>query len=92
MVFSLAPKAHKMGSWKIWNTAVSATESASSAVKQLPIISSARSLWWAPMAMEALGAPPMAIKELKALISVMMGKVMPTPVRAAVPISGICPM
>lgn len=44
------------------------------------------------MAMEALGAPPMAIKELKALISVMMGKVMPTPVRAAVPISGICPM
>lgn len=43
------------------------------------------------MAMEALGAPPIAIKELKALISVMMGKVMPTPVRAAVPISGDVP-
>ena len=61
-------------------------------VKQLPIIRSARSLWWAPMAMEARGAPPMATKELKALISVMMGKVMPTPVKAAVPISGMWPI
>ena len=92
MVFSLAPKAHRMGSWKIKNTAVSTTEMHSRVVKQLPIIRSARSLWWAPMAMEARGAPPMATKELKALISVMMGKVMPTPVKAAVPISGMWPM
>ena len=92
MVLELAPKAQRMGSKNRRNRAVSTTDRPNRAVRQLPMICSARSGWWAPMAMEARGAPPMAMRELKALMRVMMGKVMPTPVRAAVPISGMWPM
>ena len=63
-----------------------------SATAQLPIITSAPSLSFAPMRIAARGAPPMPIRELNADISMMIGNVTPTPVSAAAPISGIWPI
>lgn len=42
--------------------------------------------------MEARGAPPAPISEAKAVTANRIGKQMPTPVIAALPTSGICPM
>ena len=60
--------------------------------KEFPKICSARLCSPFPREMAAKGAPPAPTKELKAEISVRMGKVTPTPVRARCPTSGILPM
>lgn len=45
-----------------------------------------------PSSMEARGAPPAPISEAKAVTAGRIGKQMPTPVIAALPTSGMCPM
>ena len=89
MVPALAPKAISSGSQKTRMTVVSTTEMQTNAAQQLPRISSAILLSWRPIKMAARAAPPMPIRELKAVISVIIGKVTPTPVKAVAPITGI---
>ena len=92
MVSSLHPKIHSSGSPQSQNAAVSTTAVATRVVKQLPMISWARSLFPSPMAIAALGAPPWAMSIVKAVMSVTMGRHRPTPVSATRPTSGIWPM
>ena len=92
MVSSEAPKAIRTGSLTRENTAVSRAASISSRAVELPRIFSAPSRSPAPRRMEAKGAPPMPAKAVKAEMSIRMGKVTPSPVRAARPTSGIWPM
>ena len=74
------------------NTIVSTTEVHKSMVVELPRIFSAPFRSPAPNRMEARGAPPWPAKAAKADTSMMMGNVMPRPVRAVLPTSGMCPM
>ena len=71
---------------------VSSREAASRRIRELPRIRSASSLRPAPRRMDARGAPPCPAKAAKADTRVIMGKVTPTPVRAVLPTSGMCPI
>ena len=64
---------------------VSTSAVTSSIVRQLPIMRSDFSLSPAPSAMEARGAPPMAISEANAEMAMMTGRHTPTPVSASLP-------
>ena len=92
MVASEAPKAMRMGRLKAEKVRVSTAAVHSSMVRELPKIRSALSRSPAPRRMEARGAPPMPAKAAKAEMSMRMGKVTPTPVRASWPTSGMWPM
>ena len=92
MVSSEAPKAMSTGSLIMENTVVSTAAKISSKVVELPKIFSAPSRSPAPRRMEARGAPPMPAKAVKAEMSMRMGKVMPRPVRAVRPTSGMWPI
>ena len=69
-----------------------AADSASSSVKQLPMMRCAPALSPRPIAMAARGAPPLPTSMAKALSSIRIGINRPTPVSAAEPVLGICPM
>ena len=68
------------------------TAKISSKLKQFPMIFSARSWSFCPMAMAARGAPPAPAIMAKALIIISMDMNRPTPVRASAPTSGMWPM
>ena len=61
-------------------------------IKQFPNIFSAVLLSFFPIKILARGAPPTPNKYAVALIIIIIGKQTPTPVNAADPISGICPI
>ena len=92
MVWSLAPNKNRRGRLKIMKIIVREMEKIRRTLTPFPRIFSARSLSPFPRAMEARGAPPAPINALNAEISIMMGKVSPTPVSAIGPTLGICPM
>ena len=92
MVASEAPKAYRTGSWKAEKPTVSTAAAISSRVTELPRIRWASTRRLAPSWIAARGAPPCPAKAAKADTSVMMGKVIPTPVRATSPTSGMWPM
>ena len=60
--------------------------------KQFAMIFSAVSLSFFPMNIAALGAPPEPDSIANAFINIKIGANKPTPVSAAAPIPGICPM
>ena len=60
--------------------------------KQFPRIFSAVALSFFPMEIAARGAPPEPASMAKALISIRIGVNNPTPVNAAAPTPGICPI
>ncbi len=91
-MLSLAPKRRSNFSPVSKKKAVSTTEIASRTVKQLPRIRSAASLSPCPILIEAWGAPPIPMRALNAEIIMIIGKETPTPVSAAAPTSGMCPM
>ena len=45
-----------------------------------------------PIKIDALGAPPEPTRAAKAETTIMIGRQTPTPVRARLPLPGICPM
>ena len=92
MVFSLAPNAISNSSFQTSSTAVSSTEMTSCATKQLPKVRSADSLSPLPIKMDARGAPPLPTSAANADTIIMSGRQTPTPVSAAAPMSGMCPM
>ena len=57
----------------------------SSIVRQLPMMRSDFPRSPAPSAIEARGAPPMAMSEAKAAMTMMIGRHTPTPVSASLP-------
>ncbi len=61
-------------------------------VTPFPKMVSARFLSPFPSQIEARGAPPTPTNAENAEISVMIGKVTPTPVRASMPTPSICPI
>ena len=61
-------------------------------VKQPPRIFSAESISSFPIKIDALGAPPDPTRAAKAETTMMIGRQTPTPVRARLPLPGICPM
>ena len=92
MVFSLAPKAISRSRFQIRRTAVSTTEIRICSTKQFPSVFSADTLSFFPIKMDALGAPPYPTRAANAETIMISGMHTPTPVSAAAPISGICPM
>ena len=92
MVFSLAPNSNSKSSPRIKNSTVSMMEIPTKVTKQFPRIFSAPSTSFCPIFIDARGAPPIPIRELKADIIMRMGNVTPTPVNAAAPISGMWPI
>ena len=88
MVSSEAPKAISTGSLMMVKRVVIR----SSRVVELPSIFSAPSRSPAPRRMEASGAPPIPAKAVKAEISIRIGKVTPSPVRAVRPTTAMWPM
>ena len=63
-----------------------------SAEKQFPRIFSAPSLSFFPIKILALGAPPIPIRAAKADTIIIIGKQTPSPVNAAAPSPGMCPI
>ena len=92
MVSSEAPKAIRADSLRMEKVTVSTADRTSSRAVELPKIFSACSRSPAPRWMEARGAPPIPAKAVKAEMSIRMGKVTPSPVRASRPTSSMCPM
>ena len=60
--------------------------------KELPIIFSARSSSPLPLAIEQSGAPPIPNKLVTAVTNIIIGKVIPNPVKAKVEFCAKCPM
>jgi len=85
MVFSLAPNISKSGSAKDSNSTVSTSAVITSIVRQFPMMRSDFSLSPAPSAIEARGAPPMAMSDANAEMTMMIGRHTPTPVSASFP-------
>ena len=73
-------------------TTINTAPAATSSVKELPIIRSARFKSPSPRAMEQSGAPPVENRLVKAVKMVITGKVSPKPVSAKVEALGRCPM
>ena len=92
MVFSLAPKAIRKSLFQIRSTAVRITEIRIWTAKQLPSVFSADSLSCFPIKIDALGAPPYPTRAANADTIMIRGMHTPTPVSAAAPIPGICPI
>ena len=88
----LAPKAMRKNLLPDNNTMVRIIEMIICMVKQFPRVFSAVSFSPLPIKIEALGAPPKPIRAAKADIIIMMGIQTPRPVRARLPVFGICPM
>ena len=84
-MFSLAPKSSSNLSANTSKRIVSTKDVMSSIVRQLPMMRSDLSLSPAPSAIEARGAPPMAMREAKAEMIIMIGRHTPTPVSASLP-------
>ena len=77
---------------KIWKSTVARTEMIAMRVAQLPRMRFAPSLSPSPMAMAAREPPPVPTRAERAEINMMMGKQMPSPVRARSPTSLMWPM
>ena len=92
MVLGLPPKAIKKGRFHSSSAAVSTSDTTMSSVKQPPMASSASSVRFCPMKMEARGAPPPPTRAAKAATIRMMGIQRPTPVKARSPSRGIRPI
>ena len=86
MLASLAPKARSTGSFVACRMTVSVRAMATRNAALVPRMRSAFLKLPRPSSMDALGAPPNAVTASR------IGKQMPTPVIAASPTSGICPM
>ena len=92
MLASLAPKARSTGSFVACRMTVSVRAMATRNAALVPRMRSAFLKLPRPSSMDALGAPPAPISDANAVTASRIGKQMPTPVIAASPTSGICPM
>ena len=77
---------------KVKNITVKAAAISMRIAKQFPRIFSAVLLSFFPIEIAARGAPPDPASMAKALISMRIGVNNPTPVNAAAPTPGICPI
>ena len=92
MVFPLAPNSSRRSSFQISITAVNTAEMHICRAKQPASVFSAEAWSPLPMNIDARGAPPEPIRAANAEMIRISGIQTPTPVRARLPASGICPI
>ena len=92
IVFSLAPNARSRSSLKTNSIIVRITEIIICNTKHPPNVLSADSTSFFPINIDALGAPPEPTSAANADTIIISGIHTPTPVKARLPTSGICPI
>ena len=91
-VSSLAPNKYNKGFFANNPIVIKMQLQIISIAKEFPIIFSALLSSPLPLAIEQSGAPPMPNKLVNAVISIIIGKVMPSPVNANVEFCAKCPI